>query len=155
MQHWLWQSTTRAWGVAIPRTKRANYRVQRKRIARWYTSLFYWAVNVMVISSYVIFCSEAIEIISHKKYRLVLAKMLMQSGTPPAVAEAKAEPCPKRLKPNEPKPKQRHQGGHHALERLEKSKGCVECKVVSRTQYGCDVCKRAMHIECFRAWHTE
>ena len=124
-----------------------------------YMDNYFTSVKIMrhlhSLGSYVIFCSQAIEIISHKKYRLVLAEALMQSGRPPAVAEAKAEPCAKRLKPNEPKPKQRVQGGLHALERLEKRKCCVECKVVSRTQYGCDVCKRAMHIECFRAWHTE
>jgi Transposase IS4 len=135
--------------------KRASYRVQRKRIARWYMSLVYWAVDVMVINSYVIFCSQAIEIISHKKYRLVLAEALMQSGKPPAVAEAKVEPCPKRLKPNEPKPEQRLQGGLHAPVLLEKGLCCVQCKGPTRVRYGCDTCKRAMHIECFRAWHTE
>lgn len=135
--------------------KRASYRVHRKRIARWYMSLFYWAIDVMVINSYVIFSSQAIEIISHKKYRLVLAEVLMQSGRAPVVAETKMEPCPKRLKPNKPRPEQRRQGGLHAPERLEKGLCCVQCKGPTRVRYGCDTCKRAMHIECFRAWHME
>jgi hypothetical protein len=63
--------------------KRANYRIQRKRITRWYMTLFYWALDVNVINSYVIFSSEALEIISHKNYRLALADALMRRGARP------------------------------------------------------------------------
>lgn len=135
--------------------KRASYRIQRKRVTRWYMTLFYWALDVMVVNSYVIYSSEAVEIVSHKKYRLALANALMRSGRPPILAEAKnAEPCPKRMKLGEALPHQRLSGGLHAPERLEKGLRCVQCRGPNKVQYGCDTCKRAMHIECFRAWHT-
>ena len=110
----------------------------------------------MVVNSYVIHCSEVMELLSHKQYRLLLAEALMLSGRLPPVAEAKGRvPCPKRMKPNDPLPSQRLTGGLHALERLGKGKVCVQCKSANRVRMGCDVCQRAMHIECFRAWHTE
>ena len=68
------------------------------------------------------------------------------------MAEAKdAEPCPKRIKVGVSLPPQRLAGGLHAPETLEKGLRCVQCKGRTKVKYGCDTCKRAMNIECFRA----
>ena len=61
---------------------RSNYRIQR-RTDRWYMTIFYWALDSMMINSYLGYKSalEAnIVPVSHFQFRCTLADLYMSAG---------------------------------------------------------------------------
>ena len=136
---------------------RASYRVQRVRQMRWYMCLFYWALDVMIINSYIIYSSVAgAPPLDHKNFRLQLAMYLIR-GADVVTAPPKT---PKRIRVEESLPAFRLAKGNHFPAKLGTRGNCVMCyrrgdaKLEKRTSTQCTTCGKPLCISCWEEWHT-
>lgn len=136
---------------------RASYRAQRMRQMRWYMCLFYWALDVMVACSYIIYNSfDRAPTMTHKSFRVQLAMYLIR-GNDGDIAPPKA---PKRMRIEETLPAFRLNPGTHFPVETDLRRNCVMCfrrtpSVASGTKIQCSTCQKPLHIACWMDWHND
>ena len=143
---------------------RKRYNISRSHHRRWYMSMVYYGMEIMIINSFVIFKSINVGAakMSHLSYRKsIMLYMQMQSGT------IRSENIHKRRRIDgiEKLPDERlHHPGQHYPEVIEERRNCKYCyavhKVQLKTKFICCYCKVPLHINggrsenCFRFYHT-
>lgn len=137
---------------------RASYNTYRTHKKRWYMSLFYYGLDVLLVNAF-IYANDGKVVadqVTHKQFRLAVVTLFTSRALAAgATSTANGLQRQKRTKRDE-LPSERLVG-HHNMVKRDQQRHCSWCYKSlgkqSKTPYGCDMCCVYLHAECFTHWH--
>jgi len=126
---------------------KVNYSVSLTYKYRWYMGIIFYVLELSIINALVVFRQLGHEDLRHLDFRKQLITQLA----------ARAKVAARQNSAPEPEPVPEHLREAHIIVRLPSQRRCVHCFQTDgrscKTSYGCATCGKALHADCFFAFH--